>query len=76
MISTGELKKGATFEFEGQPCSVLDWQQYTADALVTLTQRSATGGGLKRRPRAVSNGPLHSSFSTVIGRSRTRLPVA
>src|ERR1700736_4115234 len=26
MISTGELKKGATFEFEGQLCSVLEWQ--------------------------------------------------
>src|SRR5579885_351400 len=26
MISTGDLKKGVTFEFEGQPCAVLDWQ--------------------------------------------------
>ncbi|MEO7018955.1 MAG: elongation factor P [Ktedonobacteraceae bacterium] len=26
MISTGELKKGATFEFEGQPCSLIEWQ--------------------------------------------------
>src|SRR5258706_3846102 len=26
MISTGDLKKGITFEFEGQPCSILEWQ--------------------------------------------------
>ena len=26
MISTGDLRKGATIEFEGQPCSILDWQ--------------------------------------------------
>lgn len=26
MISTGDLKKGATFEFEGQACSLLEWQ--------------------------------------------------
>ena len=26
MISTGDLKKGITFEFEGQPCALLDWQ--------------------------------------------------
>jgi len=26
MISTGDLRKGVTIEFEGQPCSVLDWQ--------------------------------------------------
>src|SRR5437879_12710784 len=26
MISTGDLKKGWTVEFEGQLCSVLDWQ--------------------------------------------------
>src|SRR5258707_12384972 len=26
MISTGDLKKGVTIEFEGQPCSILDWQ--------------------------------------------------
>ena len=26
MISTGDLKKGVTIEFEGQMCSVLDWQ--------------------------------------------------
>lgn len=26
MISTGDLKKGITFEFEGQPCSLLEWQ--------------------------------------------------
>ncbi len=26
MISTGDLKKGLTFEFEGQICSILDWQ--------------------------------------------------
>ena len=26
MISTGDLRKGLTIEFEGQPCSILDWQ--------------------------------------------------
>ena len=26
MISTGDLKKGVTIEFEGQLCSVLEWQ--------------------------------------------------
>ena len=26
MISTGDLRKGVTIEFEGQPCSILDWQ--------------------------------------------------
>jgi elongation factor P len=26
MISTGELKRGLAIEFEGQPCSILDWQ--------------------------------------------------
>ena len=26
MISTGDLKKGLTFEFEGQPCNIIEWQ--------------------------------------------------
>lgn len=26
MISTGDLRKGVTIEFEGQLCSILDWQ--------------------------------------------------
>jgi elongation factor P len=26
MISTGELKRGVAIEFEGQPCSIIDWQ--------------------------------------------------
>src|SRR5258708_29068153 len=26
LIATGDLKKGVTIEFEGQPCSILDWQ--------------------------------------------------
>jgi elongation factor P len=26
MISTGELKRGVAIEFEGQPCSILEWQ--------------------------------------------------
>ncbi len=26
MISTGDLKKGINFEFEGQPCSLIEWQ--------------------------------------------------
>ena len=56
------LEQGAAFEqaiwsiakqqraLDKKTGSVLDWQQYTADALVTLTQRSATGGGVKRSP--------------------------
>jgi elongation factor P len=26
MISTSDLKKGLTIEFEGQICNILDWQ--------------------------------------------------
>ncbi len=26
MISTSDLRKGVPIEFEGQPCSILDWQ--------------------------------------------------
>ncbi|GCE11727.1 elongation factor P [Tengunoibacter tsumagoiensis] len=26
MISTGDLKKGVAIEFEGMPCTILDWQ--------------------------------------------------
>ena len=47
MISTGEFKKGATFEFEGQPCSVLDWQHVKmgrGGAIVRLKLRNLRTG--------------------------------
>lgn len=47
MISTGDLKKGATFEFEGQPCSILDWQHVKmgrGGAIVRLKLRNLRTG--------------------------------
>jgi elongation factor P len=47
MISTGDLKKGITFEFEGQPCSVLDWQHVKmgrGGAIVRLKLRNLRTG--------------------------------
>src|SRR6476660_4336500 len=62
------LEQGAAFEqaiwsiakqqraLDKKTGSVLDWHQYTADALVTLTQRSATGGGVNRSPTTLKIG--------------------
>jgi len=47
MISTGDLKKGITFEFEGQPCSVLEWQHVKmgrGGAIVRLKLRNLRSG--------------------------------
>jgi len=47
MISTGDLKKGITFEFEGQPCSVLEWQHVKmgrGGAIVRLKLRNLRTG--------------------------------
>ncbi len=47
MISTGDLKKGITFEFEGQICSLLDWQHIKmgrGGAIVRLKLRNLRSG--------------------------------
>lgn len=47
MISTGDLKKGITFEFEGQICSLLDWQHIKmgrGGAIVRMKLRNLRSG--------------------------------
>src|SRR5919109_2924844 len=47
MISTSDLRKGVTIEFEGQPCSVLDWQHVKigrGGAIVRLKLRNLRTG--------------------------------
>lgn len=47
MISTGDLKKGVTIEFEGQLCSILDWQHVKmgrGGAIVRLKLRNLRTG--------------------------------
>lgn len=47
MISTGDFKRGITFEFEGQPCAVLDWQHVKmgrGGAIVRLKLRNLRTG--------------------------------
>src|ERR1700738_774913 len=47
MISTGDLKKGVTIEFEGQRCSVLEWQHVKmgrGGAIVRLKLRNLRAG--------------------------------
>jgi elongation factor P len=47
MISTGDLKKGVSIEFEGQLCSVLDWQHVKmgrGGAIVRLKLRNLRTG--------------------------------
>lgn len=49
MISTGDLKKGITFEFEGQICSLLDWQHIKmgrGGAIVRLKLRNLRTGAI------------------------------
>ena len=49
MISTGELKKGVTIEFENQPCSILDWQHVKmgrGGAIVRLKLRNLRSGAI------------------------------
>ena len=47
MISTGDLKKGLTIEFEGQLCSVLEWQHVKigrGGAIVRMKLRNLRSG--------------------------------
>lgn len=49
MISTGDLKKGVTFEFEGQPCALVDWQHVKigrGGAIVRMKLRNLRTGAL------------------------------
>ena len=47
MISTGDLKRGVTIEFEGQLCSILDWQHVKigrGGAIVRMKLRNLRSG--------------------------------
>ncbi len=47
MISTGDLKKGLTIEFEGQLCTILDWQHVKigrGGAIVRMKVRNLRSG--------------------------------
>jgi elongation factor P len=47
MISTSDLKKGVTIEFEGQPCNILEWQHVKigrGGAIVRLKLRNLRSG--------------------------------
>jgi elongation factor P len=47
MISTGELKKGLTIEFDGQVCTILDWQHVKigrGGAIVRMKLRNLRSG--------------------------------
>ncbi len=47
MISTSDLKKGLTIEFEGQPCNILEWQHVKigrGGAIVRLKLRNLRSG--------------------------------
>ncbi|GLV57038.1 elongation factor P [Dictyobacter sp. S3.2.2.5] len=47
MISTGDLKKGVTIEFEGQLCSILEWQHVKigrGGAIVRMKLRNLRSG--------------------------------
>ncbi|HLI06162.1 MAG TPA: elongation factor P [Ktedonobacteraceae bacterium] len=49
MISTGDLKKGLTIEFEGQLCSILDWQHVKigrGGAIVRMKLRNIRSGAI------------------------------
>ena len=49
MISTGELKKGVTIEFEGQPCSIIEWQHVKigrGGAIVRMKLRNLRSGAI------------------------------
>lgn len=49
MISTSDMKKGLTFEFEGQPCSIIEWQHVKigrGGAIVRLKLRNLRTGAL------------------------------
>lgn len=49
MLSTSDLKRGATIEFEGQPCSIIDWQHVKigrGGAIVRMKLRNLRSGAL------------------------------
>ncbi|MBO0779954.1 MAG: elongation factor P [Ktedonobacteraceae bacterium] len=49
MISTGELKKGVNIEFEGQPCTILDWQHVKigrGGAIIRMKLRNLRTGAI------------------------------
>ncbi len=49
MISTGDLKRGLTFEFEGQPCSLIEWQHVKigrGGAIVRMKVRNLRTGAI------------------------------
>jgi elongation factor P len=49
MISTGDLKKGLTFEFEGQPCNIIEWQHVKigrGGAIVRMKLRNLRTGAI------------------------------
>ncbi|EFH86470.1 elongation factor P [Ktedonobacter racemifer] len=49
MISTGDLKKGVTIEFEGNPCTILEWQHVKigrGGAIVRLKLRNLRSGAI------------------------------
>ena len=52
MISTGDLKKGLTIEFEGQLCTILDWQHVKigrGGAIVRMKVRNLRSGAIFER---------------------------
>jgi elongation factor P len=49
MISTGDLKKGLVIEFEGQPCTIVDWQHVKigrGGAIIRMKLRDLRTGSL------------------------------
>jgi elongation factor P len=49
MISTGDLKKGLTIEFESQPCSIIEWQHVKigrGGAIVRMKLRNLRSGAI------------------------------
>ena len=49
MISTGDLKRGLTFEFEGQPCNLIEWQHVKigrGGAIVRMKLRNIRSGAI------------------------------
>jgi len=68
MISTGDLKKGVTIEFEGQMCSVLDWQHVKmgrGGAIVRMKLRNLRTGSTFDLP-AMQVKSLNVSISIVV----------
>jgi elongation factor P len=52
MISTGDLKKGLTIEFDGQVCSILEWQHVKigrGGAIVRMKLRNLRSGAIFER---------------------------